>query len=80
MKTISMKLPDDLDAELEARAERQGASKSSLVREALAEYLVDEEKTVRPASFLDQAADLAGCVDGPADLSVNPDHLDGYGR
>ena len=39
MKTISLKLPDDVDARLEARAKAIGKSKSALTREALAKYL-----------------------------------------
>src|SRR5436305_1066418 len=31
-------------------------------------------------SFLDLAGDFAGCVEGPADLSFNPEHLSGFGR
>jgi hypothetical protein len=31
-------------------------------------------------SFLSLAGDLAGCVEGPADLSSNPEHLRGFGR
>jgi hypothetical protein len=49
-----------------------------LVREAVAAYLVGEPEP-RPGSFADRAADLAGCVDGPADLSTAPEHLAGYG-
>jgi hypothetical protein len=37
------------------------------------------EELARP-SFLSLAGDLAGCVEGPADLSSNPEHLHGFGR
>lgn len=39
MKSLSIKLPDDLDARLASAARRQKTNKSQLVREALAEFL-----------------------------------------
>ena len=39
MATITLRLPDDLDLELQRRCEAQGISKSDLVREALRRYL-----------------------------------------
>lgn len=79
MKTMSVKLPEALDAELAALAEQRRASKSALVREALKEYL-SRRAGPSPASFLAQAKDLAGCLKGPTDLSVNKDRLRGYGQ
>jgi hypothetical protein len=80
MKMISLKVPESMDEELARRAADRGVSKSDLVREAVAEYLV-EGGTPTPGPFLAAAADLVGCVDGgPEDLSYNPEHLAGYGR
>lgn len=91
MKILSLKLPESLDEALEAAAARQGTTKSALLREALASYLehtgqvsepaapYGEEKPPR-ASFLALAGDLAGCVEGPPDLSTNPEHLRGFGQ
>jgi len=39
MRTISLKLPDEIDARLEARARDLGLTKSQITREALARYL-----------------------------------------
>lgn len=39
-----------------------------------------EEEGVEGPSFLSLAEDLAGCVEGPADLSSSPEHLRGFGR
>jgi hypothetical protein len=80
MKTISLKVPETLDEELGRRATSRGVSKSDLVREAVAAYLVDD--TPPPATgFLSAAGDLVGCIDGgPKDLSYNPEHLAGYGK
>ena len=78
MKTISMKVPDDIDARLEARAKAFGKTKSELTREALAGYL--EEGGASGASCLDLVRDLVGTAKGPGDLASNKKHLRGYGR
>ena len=79
MKTLSVKLPPALDHQLEALAARRSIGKSALVREALSHYLAS---STRPSagSFRSLAADIAGCVEGPSDLSVSAKHLEGYGR
>ena len=80
MKVLSLKVSESLDRKLSAVVKRRNMSKSVVVREALEQYL-DESHEVRGGSFLELAGDLVGCVkDAPADLSVNPKHLDGYGR
>ncbi|HEX9944482.1 MAG TPA: ribbon-helix-helix protein, CopG family [Thermoanaerobaculia bacterium] len=74
-----MKLPDSLDKELEAQASRKGVTKSVVIREALSGYLVRTGASSR-MSFTALAGDLAGCVEGPDDLSTSKNHLAGYGR
>ena len=79
MKTMSVKVPDALDAQLEDVARRTGRSKSLVVRMALSEFLPQRGRSSR-RSFLAQALDLAGSVTGPPDLSTNKRRLEGYGR
>lgn len=79
MKTLSLRVPDELDADLGAAAARKGVTKSCLVREALLELLAREGATGR-GSALAAMKDLVGCVEGPEDLSVNPDYLEDLGR
>lgn len=79
MDPLTLKIPSELAAELEAFARSRGASKSAVVREAIAEYLAREPVSSR-RSCLDLARDLAGIVEGPRDLSTNPKHLKDYGR
>lgn len=79
MKTISLKVPEAMDHELARRAASRGLSKSDIVREAVGEYLVEND-TPAAGSFLAAAADLVGSVDGPEDLSHNPEHLADYGK
>lgn len=31
-------------------------------------------------SFLDAAREFIGCVEGPGDLSTNPNYMEGYGK
>jgi hypothetical protein len=49
------------------------------VRAALEEYFA-KGGNGSGISCADLAADLVGCVNGPADLASNPSHMRGYGR
>jgi hypothetical protein len=80
MRTISLKLPDDLLAQLDREAKSRRMTKSSLVRESLAKGF-SKESAVGPPSSYDVASDLAGSVRGlPEDLAVNPEYMKGFGR
>ena len=79
METASLKLPDALEIRRNALIRKRKVSKSVVIREALAAYLAREGET-DSSSFLEAARDLSGMLDGPADLSSNPKHLDGYGQ
>ncbi len=79
MKTLSLKLPESLFAKLTVTAEKRGETKSALVREAI-DALVTGDKPAPKGSCLDLAKDLAGCVNGPADLSFEKKHMHGYGQ
>ena len=67
MKTLTVRLPEPLVAEIEVESRGRKCSKSDVVRERL-------QRAVRPvrrrSQPLDAIADLIGSVDGlPADLS-----------
>jgi Arc/MetJ-type ribon-helix-helix transcriptional regulator len=79
MKTISLKLPESLDAKLSRVAKQRDQSKSEVVREAL-EQMLNGSRAAKPLSALDLAGDLAGCLEGPGDLSTNSKYMEGYGR
>jgi predicted transcriptional regulator len=79
MKTLTLKLPDALDRQLTVLVSQRGVNKSVLIREAIERYLSDS-KAIQAGSFLDLAGNLVGCVEGPADLSTNPAHLEGFGK
>jgi hypothetical protein len=80
VKTISLKLTDNLLRQLERAARERGQTKSDVVRAALEQFLNGDRAGPRPRSALDLAGDLVGCAEGPGDLSTNPEHLEGYGK
>lgn len=75
MRTISIKLPEELDRALTELAKRCNASRSALLRQALEAFT---KRQVR--SVLEAAGDLAGSLDGPKDLSSAFKHMKGYGE
>lgn len=67
MKTLTVRLPESLAAEIEAESRGRKMSKSDVIRERL--QLASESAGSQPASF-DAIVDLIGSVDGlPIDLS-----------
>ncbi|HJT76895.1 MAG TPA: ribbon-helix-helix protein, CopG family [Gemmataceae bacterium] len=80
MRTISLKLADDLFRRLERAARERGQSKSEVVRTALEQFLNGKGTAARPLSALELAGDLVGCVEGPGDLSTNPKYMEGFGE
>jgi hypothetical protein len=79
MKTLTIRVPDALVAEIEAESRARSLSKSDIARERLS------KGTQRSSAVsLDAIADLVGSVEGlPADLSsTKKQQLEatGYGR
>jgi hypothetical protein len=80
MQTISLKLPDDLLAQLDSEVKARRITKSSLVRESL-EKALRKPSPGSAVSCYDLARDLAGSVKGlPKDLAENPKYMEGFGR
>lgn len=80
MKTLTVRLPEALAAEIETESRKRGLSKSDVVRERLERA----RKATELPRALDDIADLIGSVDDdlPADLSARKKHylrLWGYG-
>ena len=84
MKTLAVRLPDQLAKEIEAESRAAGRSKSDVVRQRL-EVRARRGASQSP-SFFDLAEDLIGSVGGnglPADLSARKKHYlreRGYGK
>jgi len=80
MATITCKIPDELNARLDAEAVRKLLSKSALVREAIENSIKHRGKTGRQTSF-DLVKDLCGIVKGgPTDMSTNPKYMKDFGK
>ena len=76
MNGLSVKLPDELHAVLSREARRRNVSRSSLVRELIANALSDRGGA-SPPSCADLAGDLVGVVrSGRSDLATNTRLLD----
>ena len=68
MKTLTVRLPEALVAQIEVEARRRKLSKSDVVRERLT---AGEGSRRRRPALLDAIADVVGSVDGlPRDLSA----------
>ncbi|MBC8346029.1 MAG: hypothetical protein ISR89_07105 [Candidatus Marinimicrobia bacterium] len=79
MKTLTLKVSDNILKKLKTVAEEKGFTRSEIVRNSLLEYLSHDDFN-QVGSFLDLAGDLAGCVEGPSDLSTNKRYLEEYGQ
>lgn len=83
MKTLAVRLPDELAKEIEAESRAAGLSKSDVVRQRLE---APARRGASQPSFFDLAEDLIGSVGGdglPADLSARKKHYlreRGYGK
>ncbi|MBV8508711.1 MAG: ribbon-helix-helix protein, CopG family [Xanthobacteraceae bacterium] len=80
MKTLTVRLPEALVAQIEAESRRRKLSKSDVVRERLTQA----GRSHHESQPVDAIADIIGSVEGlPADLSARTkDYLksSGYGR
>ena len=79
MKTLTLKLPEILEIELNTLARKRGMSRSEVVRQALTEY-ISRDDISQSGTILDLTQDLAGRVEGPSDLSSNKSYLEKYGQ
>jgi Arc/MetJ-type ribon-helix-helix transcriptional regulator len=81
MKTLTVRLPEALVAQIEAESRRRRLSKSDVVRERLTRA---ERSQRRNPALLDAIADVVGSIDGlPRDLSARAKRYlksTGYGR
>ncbi len=81
MKTLTVRLPEPLVADIEAESRGRRISKSDVIRERL-QLAIGSER--RQPTALASIADLVGSVDGlPADLSAQKKRYlrsTGYGR
>lgn len=79
MITVSLKLPAQLNEKLTIAAKKGRTTKSAVARKALDAYL-NGKQPVKKGSFLELAGDLVGRLEGPGDLSYNPEHMRDFGK
>lgn len=81
VKTLTVRLPETLVADIEAESRERQISRSDVVRERLG---ATASRAGQETASLDDIADLIGSVDGlPSDLSARKKHylkVTGYGR
>ena len=75
MKILTIKLDDRSANRISRIAKARKTTKSQVVREAIERGLSSNE-----SDPLADIRDLVGSIDGPADLSTNAKHLEGYGE
>jgi predicted DNA-binding protein len=77
--TITCRIPEKLDAELEALALRRRVPKSQIIRESI-ESSLNGKKALKVSAY-DVMKSVCGIVrSGHKDLSTNPKHMKGFGR
>lgn len=81
MRSLTVRLPDQLVLEIEAESRARNCAKSDIVRERLQRGAGPKTRSSRPLDFI---ADLIGSVEGlPSDLSARKKSYlkaTGYGK
>ena len=79
-RRITLRLRPELERRLRRWSALSRKDTSTILREALEEYL-DKEEPRLVAYDMASLLGLIGCVkSAPKDLSTNPRHFDGFGR
>jgi len=80
MSTLTIELPDDLAARLEAASAETRVRPEQFVRAALEKALPGPAEKSEPTA-LEALHDLVGCIDsGVTDLATNPKYMEGFGQ
>jgi Ribbon-helix-helix protein, copG family len=80
MERINVRVDKRLKEELEAEAKEKGVQPSVIVRQALEEHMRSRTRRANCRDLAERLG-LIGAAKGlPADLSTNPEHMEGFGR
>jgi predicted DNA-binding protein len=78
VKTLVLRIPDELETQLEVLAARRGKTKSAIAREVLSRGV--RRRRAEDLSVFDLMRDQIGIIEtGAGDLASNPKHLEGFG-
>jgi metal-responsive CopG/Arc/MetJ family transcriptional regulator len=81
MNVLTVKIPKELDREINRAARRERISKSELARRAMVRYVTRRDMAPKLRTAAEVAGDLIGSVRGtPPDLSSDPRYLQDLGR
>ena len=75
MRTISLKIPESLERELDNFVSQRHTTRSAALREAISELTKQKKR-----SAADLAGELVGSLRGAPDLSTSSTHMRGYGE
>jgi hypothetical protein len=79
VKTLVLRIPDELEIQLEVLASRRGKTKSAIAREVLSRGV--RRRPADDLSVFDLMRDQIGIIEtAVGDLASNPKHLEGFGR
>ena len=81
-KNFGMRLSPHERREIEKLAEVRGTTMKDAILEAVRRQLDEMKEPFRAqrGSVLDGLEDVVGSAEGPEDLSINREYLNGYGR
>lgn len=78
---FGMRVTPSQKEKIEQLAERKGLTQKAAVLEAVERELAENgDRETHPGSVLELTEDLCGSVEGPEDLSTNPEHMEDYGK
>ena len=80
MGTVSVKLPSELAARLDAAVTKRRTTRSRYLRAIIESHLDRSADDQRGSAFARAGKLVGGLESAPADLSTNPKYLKGYGR
>ncbi len=84
MAAPTIKLPANLDRQLDALAKERKSTRAKVLRDALQALTQKKPGKSRTkklkGTVSELAGDLIGSIEGPGDLTSNPKYMAGYGR
>jgi hypothetical protein len=80
MERINVRVEDTLKQRLEIEATQKGVSPSAIVRQVLEDH-IRRQTPLENCLQLAERLGILGSIKGlPADLTTNPDYMEGFGR